>query len=47
MPERTNDPLLSGLRMRAAAELHTDILPFWERHVFDDDGWLVGSVRET
>lgn len=47
MAERvTSDPLLSGLRQRAATELRTDILPFWEQHVFDADGWLVGSVRD-
>src|SRR5674536_320629 len=47
MAERvTGDPLLSELRERAAAELHEDILPFWERWAFDSDGWLVGSVRD-
>src|SRR5450759_1932757 len=47
MAERvTGDPLLSELRERAAAELHDDILPFWEWWAFDSDGWLVGSVRD-
>src|SRR5659263_706930 len=47
MAERvTGEPLLSELRERAAAELHEDILPFWERWAFDSDGWLVGSVRD-
>jgi mannobiose 2-epimerase len=47
VPERcTSDPPLSELRDRAAAELHEDILPFWERWAFDHDGWLVGSVLD-
>jgi mannobiose 2-epimerase len=31
---------------RAAVELRTDILPFWERHVFVGDDWMVGEVGD-
>lgn len=47
MPVPVNgDPALSSLRERATRELVDDILPFWERHAFDDDGWMPGAVLD-
>jgi mannobiose 2-epimerase len=39
-------PALADLRLRAQAELNSNILPFWERHAFDDNGWLVATVED-
>jgi len=40
------DEALSNLAERARAELVGDILPFWMRHGFDEDGWLAGAVHD-
>lgn len=40
------DPVLAAMATRAAVELRTDILPFWERHVFIGDDWMVGEVGD-
>jgi mannobiose 2-epimerase len=41
-----SDPTLAALRREAAAELRDDILPFWESHVFDSEGWVVGTITD-
>lgn len=47
MPATVNgDEALARLRERAERELITDILPFWETHAFDDEGWLRGAVLD-
>lgn len=47
MPDATlPDPALVDLRKAAEFELRGDILPFWERHVFDSKGWMVGTVTD-
>ena len=40
------DAALAELASRARAELVGDILPFWQRHAFDDSGWLHGAVLD-
>ena len=40
------DGALTELAARARAELLDDILPFWQRHGFDSDGWLPGAVLD-
>ena len=40
------DAALTNLAARARAELVGNILPFWERHAFDDSGWLHGAVLD-
>ena len=40
------DAALTELSRRARAELIGDILPFWQEHAFDEDGWLRGAVLD-
>lgn len=40
------DAALAALRVAASDELRDDILPFWERNIFDADGWMVGEVGD-
>jgi mannobiose 2-epimerase len=47
MPDApAQDLQLAALREAVDAELHYDILPFWEKHVFDAEGWMVGEVTD-
>ena len=40
------DAALADLASRARSELVGNILPFWQRHAFDDSGWLHGAVLD-
>ena len=40
------DAALTDLAARARAELVGNILPFWQRHAFDESGWLHGAVLD-
>ena len=40
------DAALTDLAARARAELVGNILPFWQRHAFDESGWLRGAVLD-
>ena len=40
------DAALSALAQSARTELTQNILPFWTRHAFDEDGWLRGAVLD-
>jgi len=45
MPDVLQDPSLAALRVAADAELHDNILPFWEERAFTGD-WIVGVVTD-